>query len=204
MRIVLTGTPGTGKTSMATQLAKLAGGPLIDLNAFARKNKLFLKEKGAFGESVVNVEKMEKLLAAALRNEKNFVVEGHLACEFSVPADAIVVLRCDPRVLKKRLEERKYPVDKIRENVLAELLDYCLIKSEQNYGRGAVLQLDATRGLSAKQVFAKAKAKKGDRVDWSKQLLEPKQIEFLLAEAESARSKPRRRLAEGSKPLKTQ
>jgi len=189
MRIVLTGTPGTGKTSAAAQLAKLAGGPLVDLNVFARKNRLFLKEKGAFGENVVNVERMQKLLAAALKKEKNFVVEGHLACEFHIPVDAVVVLRCDPRVLKKRLEERKYPVKKIRENMLAELLDYCLIKSEQNYGRGAVLQLDATRGLSAKHVFEKAKARKGDRVDWSKQLLEPKQMEFLLGETESARGK---------------
>ena len=187
---------------MAAQLAKLAGGLLIDLNAFARKNKLFLKEKGAFGENVVNVERMEKLLAASLKKQESFVVEGHLACEFGVPADAVVVLRCDPRVLKKRLEERKYPVEKIRENVLAELLDYCLIKSEQNYGRGAVLQLDATRGLSAKQVFAKAKAKKGDRVDWSKQLLEPKQIEFLLSEAESARGKTPRAARGGLETFK--
>jgi len=182
MRIILTGTPGTGKTAVAARLAALAGGPLVDLNGFARSRKLFLKEKGAFGEKTVDVAKMGKLLAGELRGKKSFVVEGHLACEFSAPADAVVVLRCDPRVLEKRLKKRGYPEEKIRENVLAELLDYCLIKAEANYGKPKIIQVDSTRGTTAAAVFSKARRLRGDRVDWSRQLLDAKSLKRLVKE----------------------
>ncbi len=182
MRIVLTGTPGTGKSSLSRQLAKLIGGRLVDVNKFAASHKLFLKEKGAFGERTVDLKKMKRALAASLKGEKNFVAEGHLACEFSIPADAAVVLRCDPRVLRRRLEKRNYPEEKIRENVLAELLDYCLIKAEENHGKKRVLQIDATRGASAPKILKKIRSRAGDRVDWSRQLLDPKQLGSLLKE----------------------
>ena len=180
MRIVLTGTPGTGKSSLAPALARLAGGPAVDLNAFASSRRLFKSEKGAFGEKIADLKRLKKALAGHLKNEENFVVEGHLACEFRIPADAVVVLRCDPRVLKKRLERRKYPAGKVRENVLAELLDYCLIRAEENRGKTAVIQADSTKRISSDALFKKIRSKKGDRVDWSKQLLDGKNAAFLL------------------------
>jgi len=182
MRIVLTGTPGTGKSLASRALAGLTGGQLVDLNEFAARHKLFLRERGAFGERTVDLGKMKRALASFLEGKKNFVVEGHLACEFRVPADVVVVLRCDPRVLRKRLKKRKYSEEKIRENVLAELLDYCLIKAVENYGKTRVLQVDATRMVSAPGILKKIRGRASDRVDWSGQLLDSKHLKFLLKE----------------------
>lgn len=57
----------------------------------------------------------------------------------------VFVLRCHPRKLEKRLQARGWGVKKIHENVLAEILDSCLIDSLNYYGSDKVIQLDTSR-----------------------------------------------------------
>ena len=42
------------------------------------------------------------------------------------------MLRCNPEIISKRLEERNYNKNKIKENVEAEILDVCLVGSLEN------------------------------------------------------------------------
>jgi adenylate kinase len=56
----------------------------------------------------------------------------------------VVVLRSDPRVLEKRLRAKGWSARKIQENVLAELLDSCLIAAIGYYGAKRVLQFDTS------------------------------------------------------------
>jgi adenylate kinase len=168
MRIIITGSPGTGKSSIATVLSQSLGLELIDIKRIARERKLVEK----------NHEVDLKKLAAALRplaRKKDFIVEGHLACEIRLPADFIFVLRASPATLRRRLAKRHYGKKKLEENLMAEMLDYCFQRAEGVYGR-TPLELDTSRrsvsGCAREIIKAiKQKKKRLDTVDHSAELI---------------------------------
>ncbi|MFA4946509.1 MAG: AAA family ATPase [Candidatus Micrarchaeia archaeon] len=157
MKLVLTGTPGTGKTTLAAKLARALDCALLDANALAKANKLVKRD----GET--DVKKLESILKKKIAKLDSFVAEGHLLCEFPLECDVCVVLRCNPKTLAKRLAKRGYAKRKTSDNVLCEALDYCLVNAERGYRR--VVQLDNTHSLSCARFLAKTKAG-GDKIAW--------------------------------------
>ncbi|MCS7109199.1 MAG: AAA family ATPase, partial [Candidatus Micrarchaeota archaeon] len=131
---VITGTPTTGKTTLAKYLSKL-GFQILDLNSLVNRKKIWKsKDRGCKVVDLSLLEKEAKKEINKMRkeSEKSIIVEGHLACEIKLPADKVIVLRTRPDVLLRRLKERGYPSYKIIENLEAELLDYCGIRAEEN------------------------------------------------------------------------
>lgn len=170
-RVVITGTPGTGKSQISRLLARKTSLALIEIKEFVNKNRLF-KMDGK--EKVVDVAKLRKRLLPELSHLPGYVVEGHLACEFRIPADFVFVLRTNPRTLKRRLATRRYARKKLDENLEAEMLDYCVQRAEREY-REKPLQLDTTKrnaASSARRMLLaiKRKEKKLDAPDYSKEL----------------------------------
>ena len=170
MRIVITGTPGTGKSSIAKKLAAQLGLELVDVKRIVRERKLAVGS----GHEV----DLRKLAAALrfLRTKRDYVVEGHLACELRLPADFIFVLRTEPRTLRRRLSKRGYGRKKLNENIEAELLDYCTQRVEQEY-RKKPLELDTSKRSPVSSVHRIAlairqKRKKLDAINYSHQLIE--------------------------------
>jgi broad-specificity NMP kinase len=103
--------------------------------------------------------------------KKSLVCESHLLCEVKLPCDLILILRCNPLVLEKRLAARKgYSRNKIAGNCLVEALDYCSLKAGENYSKGKILEIDFTKP-SLERVLKALKSRKGDSVNWSKELL---------------------------------
>jgi len=168
MRLVLTGSPGTGKTVIAKRLSQMLGLELVDL-------KEVVKEKGLLGRNhEVDVEKLAKALSF-LRRKKGYLVEGHLACEMSLPADSVIVLRTKPAVLRKRLAKRRYGRKKLDENLMAEMLDYCTQRVRSVYKREPLELETAGKSVDAcARAIAKAikqKKKKLDSVSYSRELI---------------------------------
>ncbi|MEM4389215.1 MAG: adenylate kinase family protein [Candidatus Micrarchaeia archaeon] len=171
MRVLVTGVPGTGKSSLAPYIARRLGAKLIAINALVRQKKLYSRIERD-GTLVVRVESLKRELARLLRQEKNAVVEGHLGCEMRLPVDLVIVTRTNPRVLARRLRARGYAKRKIEENVLAEALDYATINATQRFGK--VYEIDTT-GRRADRAIADILAGKGERykagwVSWSDEL----------------------------------
>jgi adenylate kinase len=172
MKILITGTPGTGKSSVAVEIGRKKRWPPLILKELAERKGCISGEEA--GEKIVDAEKLGKEARKELRGRKNAVVEGHLGCEFSLPVEYVFVLRTHPKELRKRMRSRGYPPRKIEENLMAEMLDYCTQLSEKNY-RAPVLELDTTR-RNAKETAARiisymeGKVKKLDEVDWSGEL----------------------------------
>ncbi|MEM4254963.1 MAG: AAA family ATPase [Candidatus Norongarragalinales archaeon] len=164
MRLLITGVPGCGKTVLAGKISRLLKAKLVDVNAVVVENGIY--SKGRRGEKLVDLKKLGRILKTLLKREKNVVVESHLLCELKLDCDKIVVLRCNPLVLKKRLEKRGYPGWKVKENIIAEMLDYCSIKAEGNYPASRVLEVDFTKPVDARKVLGKAKS---DKVDWMRE-----------------------------------
>ena len=172
MRIVITGTPGTGKTKIAAKLARILRIKPIFIKDIVEKEKIYkVKEK----EKIVGVKVLENVLMEKLKDEKNYVVEGHLACEMKLPCDYIFVLRTHPDELKKRISKRKYQPEKLEENLMSEMLDYCVQRTKKVYGTKPVeidttgTTIEASAGRMAKMI--KNKKKKGDSVDYSAELM---------------------------------
>lgn len=135
MKILITGVPGTGKTTLSQKIVKRLNSKgqnykLIRINDIAKRFKL---DDGPWGSVIVDIEKTEDEINKMLENMDNVIIEGHLGCDMKLNVDMVIVLRCDPYVLKERLKQRGYPREKIEENFDAEMIDYVLIHSEDNY-----------------------------------------------------------------------
>jgi len=127
MLIALTGTPGTGKTTVGTEL-RSKGLEVHEASDIARESGL-LREKDAERNSFdVDPDELNDAVAP-LRGNDRVVLVGHLS--HLVDADTVIVLRCRPSVLEKRLEKRGWPPKKVRENIEAEAVDTILIEASE-------------------------------------------------------------------------
>ena len=130
----ITGTPGTGKTSVAADLAR-CGYPVLHLSDTV--SGYVIEKDEERDTSIIDEERW----AAEFIPCEGFV-EGHLA--HLLPCNRIVVLRCRPDILIGRLRERGYGDDKIKENTLAEALDVILIETLECFSSEQVYELDTT------------------------------------------------------------
>jgi adenylate kinase len=132
VRIIITGVPGTGKSVVSEELSKKLGIEIVKVTEFSREHGIGKKD----GEELVIDEKvLERELKKSL--PKEFILEGHMACEVKVPADFIFVLRVHPKILEKRLEKRGYSKQKLKDNLECEALDYCGVMAAKYYGKKA-------------------------------------------------------------------
>ena len=134
MLIALTGTPGTGKSCVAAELA-LRGYHIIRVNDTI--GPYILERDEDQDTNIIDTERW-----SAEFPEHEGVVEGHLS--HLLRADRIIVLRCRPDVLKKRLEMRGYQPEKVSENVEAEMLDVVLVESLEEHTPEKIYEIDAT------------------------------------------------------------
>ena len=137
VKLALTGTPGTGKSTVARILAS-NGLEVIELGELAKEKKLLEKLDRKRGTYEVDVKKLDR--AVGDTGDKTTVLVGHLAHLLS--SDMVIVLRCRPSALAKRLKERGYPDRKVAENAEAEALDVILVESVES-GR-EVYEVDTT------------------------------------------------------------
>lgn len=164
MRIVITGTPGTGKTALAKQLAKHFNCRMINDGAFAKKNKIG-KWDAKIKEREIPIPKLTQKLNQTLKKNSNLILEGHLLCECRLrPVDAVIVLTCPQDKLQKRLKKRKYSDIKRLDNLWAERNLYCLKKTLKNHPKNAVFRVNGAETLKTvcKLILSKLKAKKGN------------------------------------------
>lgn len=168
VRVALTGTPGVGKTTLA-RLAAAQGWRVVDVKAWAKAEGCVVARDAADAADVIDVTRLAKKVPQD--DGTQVLYEGHLSHLLGV--DEAWVVRCDPQVLRGRLEARRYKAAKVRENLEAEALD--LILQEALDGVPRVLQRDGTRRSPEALLtsFLKPTRSRGhdlDPVDWSDQL----------------------------------
>jgi adenylate kinase len=133
MIICVTGTPGTGKTTLAKILAKKLKYRYLDVKKLIKKNKLYEKYDVSSGSYIVDVKKLNKFLISMIKINQNLIIDSHLSHYLPKrDVDMCVVTKCELKELKKRLEKRRYSKEKIRENLDAEIFDICLNEAKEN------------------------------------------------------------------------
>ena len=164
----VTGTPGTGKKSIAPILAAALGAKCLSINELASAHGLLVK-RGQEWE--VDVEKLRQALGAL---SGPAVVYGHLLPQALEPrlVTHAVVLRCEPAVLKERLLGRGYPPRKLIDNVESELIGVVSSEAFEAFGETKTFEFDCTtsaprEGAAALAKLIEGESEPGPRIDWT-------------------------------------
>lgn len=136
MLIGLTGTPGTGKTSVSKLLEKKRNWKVIHLNDLIKEKHLYTEIDEKRDAAIADMELIREYLRETIdKNELKeehegenevVIIESHLAHYI---VDIVIVLRTYPPELEIRLKTRGYSEPKIKENVEAEALDVILVEA---------------------------------------------------------------------------
>ncbi len=154
--LLVTGTPGTGKTTLARKLSLLLNYAYFDVNSFAktahiyssydRKRQTYVVDEAKLAMELVKVR--EKALKASKTAQKGIIFDSHLSHFLpSKYADLCLLARCSLKTLEQRLRKRGYSVAKIRENLDAEIFDTCL--SEARELGHQIIVFDTTKATAA-------------------------------------------------------
>ena len=126
MLVAITGTPGTGKTSVSEEL-RSRGCEVVDLGRHIRESGLLGDLDEARDTHEVDLDLLNDSLEPYRRKEGTVFMEGHLS--HFMDCGSIIVLRCHPDVLAERLRARGYGDAKVLENVQSEVLDVILCEA---------------------------------------------------------------------------
>ncbi|MCX9014397.1 MAG: adenylate kinase family protein [Candidatus Methanoperedens sp.] len=147
MIAALTGTPGTGKTSVCTAIRESPEFSIqyriIDLNELVFSDGLHTGKDDVRDSYAVDIGKLEnkvKQETSLIPAGVDIIMEGHLS--HFLPADIVIVLRAEPREIMERLGKRNYSTGKTRENADAEALDVILVESVEMCGN--VFEINTT------------------------------------------------------------
>ncbi len=132
MIIAISGSVGSGKTTIAKDLAKELNYSVIQLNELAKEFKIKeVPELQTFDFDI------DKLVAKVNRDiadgkYKNTIFEGHFA-HFLNPdlIDFLFVINRDLKELKKEYLKRNYNEQKIKDNLEVESFNLCFYEAEE-------------------------------------------------------------------------
>jgi adenylate kinase len=145
--ILITGTPCTGKTTTAKQLAAKLKAEYINLTEYAKTYGLTQGEDTTRHTTIINEKAMKQKLAQTIEasTNQNIIIDGHYAAAVTpkIQTTHVFVLRRNPKELKAFMENCGFKDQKLWENLSAEILDSCLIEAIQNQ-EGKVCELDVT------------------------------------------------------------
>jgi adenylate kinase len=136
VRVAVTGTPGTGKTTATDRLETDLD--VVHINDLIREEGLTTGRDERRDSLVADLD----AVADRLAGREDVVVESHLAHHLN--ADRVVVLRCHPAEIERRLRERGEPEATVTENAESEALDVILSEAVDRHGTDRVYEIDAT------------------------------------------------------------
>ena len=153
--ILITGTPGVGKTAVAKQLAEALDALYVNLTNLAQTNNLVSDEDEERKTAIIDEKKMRQKISEMLStiDKSAVVIDGHYAAAV-VPkhyVTKVFVLRRNPAELHTLMQKSGFSGAKLWENLASEILDSCLIEAVREQGEQKVCELDVT-GKTTKTV----------------------------------------------------
>ena len=149
--IIIAGTPGTGKTTVAKSLSTIIEAKILSLNEIAISEEFSFDYDDQREAIIVDFKKflpfvIKKIRKIEYENPKYLIIESHFSD--IIPdkyIDFIFILRCDPDELVKRLKRRNYNKKKITENAQAEILGSSVNYFIQKKIKKLIFEIDTSK-----------------------------------------------------------
>ena len=122
---IVTGTPGTGKTTVSTILSERLGARHIELSRFSIENGYVIEDDVERDTKVVDMGALGSAVRDIIdKSVSPVIIDGHYAHELieEPVISFLFVLRKRPWALKSVLEARQYSRDKVWENLESEIM----------------------------------------------------------------------------------
>ncbi len=146
MKLLVTGSPGTGKTSVARALGRRLKCTVLNEKDFALSRGVGTWNHKS-NELEIPLGKIRREINAEIAGKKSIIIEGHVLCEAKLGVDAVIVLRVHPEILESRLEARGYNAEKIQDNVFCEGIDYCSKHVIRRYAGKKIIEVSNEKGI---------------------------------------------------------
>jgi len=156
--IIVTGTPGTGKTTLAKKLSKKLQFHYLDVNGVIKEYDISEGYDKKRDTNIIDTKKLNLALIQKINNhekmEKGIIIDSHLSQYLPKRhVDVCIVTKCNLKELENRLRNKKYSKSKIRENLDAEIFDVCLSEAKEN-GHNVIV-VDTTKGINIEKILKK-------------------------------------------------
>lgn len=141
--IIITGTPGAGKSTHCEELARKTGLKHLSINEVVKKHNIGESSDDPDDPNTKIVD--EDRLLDCIENdleEGGQIVDWH-ACDLFPPSviDLVCVVRCDNKILYDRLKARGYEEKKLEENMDCEIMEVLLQEARDAYDEEIVVEL---------------------------------------------------------------
>ncbi|KJH46900.1 tRNA pseudouridine synthase A [Dictyocaulus viviparus] len=143
--ILITGTPGTGKSTLGQELANQLQFDFIEIGKEVREYGLVEEFDPQFNCHVLDEEKLLDHLEDRMNSESGGVIVDYHGVDFFPERwfDIIIVLRCSNTLLYDRLAQRGYDANKIRENIECEIFGSLLEEARDSYQEDIIYELQS-------------------------------------------------------------
>ncbi len=144
--IIFSGTPGTGKTTIARLLKDIFSAEYLNLTETVIANDFILETDEERETKVADLDKLIPFLENFISvHSQNIIIEGHYA---DIVPDSLIsvfiILRTDPKVLEQRLIEKKFSPLKIQENLQSEILGSCTSAALESHDKSKIYEVDTS------------------------------------------------------------
>ncbi|KAH0522107.1 hypothetical protein TsFJ059_006012 [Trichoderma semiorbis] len=139
--IIITGTPGVGKTTHSEILAERTGLRHLSVNQVVKDKECHEGWSDEYQSWIVDEDKLLDEIEDDVQ-EGGCIIDWH-ACDLFPRSwiDLVVVLRVDSKTLYDRLEARNYAEAKLQENLDSEIMEVLLQEAREAFDEEIVVEL---------------------------------------------------------------
>ncbi|VDL69973.1 unnamed protein product [Nippostrongylus brasiliensis] len=143
--ILITGTPGTGKSTLAQEVASRLQFDVIEVGKEVREHGLVSEYDPRLNCHVLDEEKLLDHMEDRMNSDLGGVVVDYHGVDFFPERwfDFVIVLRCSNTLLYDRLAERGYDDTKIKENIECEIFGSLLEEARDSYKEEIIHELQS-------------------------------------------------------------
>jgi len=132
----------------------------FDVHKHIKTNKLYESYDRSKRSCIVDTDALVANLLAIISKDESVIIDSHMSHFLpKTSVDLCIICNCELKILKNRLEKRKYTKNKVRENLDSEIFEVC--KTEALKQQHKIFEIDCSKRISSdvfKSIILKIKS----------------------------------------------